>query len=117
MSEGNNEKNSILKCKIPSISACLVVILLLFLLLIFSAVIVTKIRGLTDPLHPDIARQEHIVYSKYTDWSIVESGSTYIIYVDNRTDNLYIELKSNEYSSALSPLLDKNGLPMKLSDY
>ena len=112
------ENESILKCKPPSLSVCLFVVLLLILIMGITTFLVAEVKMLTTPLNETTTENEtRIVESQYIHFDLVEIGDTYNIYVDKDTDILYIELKANGYSSALSVILKADGAPKKLSDY
>jgi len=118
MSDDRNVDNGEIKCKSPSLSACLFVILLLVLIMGITSFLVAEVKMLTTPLNGTVTENEtHIVESQYVSFDIVEVGDTYNIYVDRDTEILYIELKANGYSSALTALMKADGTPKKLSDY
>lgn len=118
MSEDCNIDNSGIKCKPPSLSVCLFVVLLLILIVGITSFLFAEVKMLISPLNDTAMENEiHIVESQYVRFDIVEVGDTYNIYVDKDTEILYIELKANGYSSALSVLMKADGTPKKLSDY
>lgn len=107
-----------IKCKTPSVSVCLFVVLLLILTVVLTSFLFAEVKMLISPLNDTAIENEiHIVESQYVCFDIVEVGDTYNIYVDKDTEILYIELKANGYSSALSVLMKADGTPKKLSDY
>ena len=118
VSEDCNIDNSGIKCKPPSLSVCLFVVLLLILIVVLTSFLFAEVKMLISPLNDTAMENEiHIVESQYVRFDIVEVGDTYNIYVDKDTEILYIELKANGYSSALSVLMKADGTPKKLSDY
>lgn len=104
------------KNKLPLGSICLVGVLLLTLLLLLAITIVARVHSVISPLNSNISN-ESVIDSKYIDFHIVEQGENYVIYVDQQTGVLYMEIKSNGYSSAITVLLNEDGTPKKLSDY
>lgn len=104
-----------IECKKPGGTVCLLVILLLVLIISISGFIVKKITTLVHPLNNDIRNQqyEYTIESNYINLQILEKESTYVIYRDTNTDNLYLELRANGYSSALTPILESDGTPKK----
>lgn len=114
MSDG--ETSNKVKYKFPSFSICMVVVLLLMFVVLMISIIIARIQSVTNPLNDNMIN-ESAISSMYVDLEIVEKDQYHTIYVDNQTGILYMEIKSNGYSSALTVLLKEDGTPKKLSDY
>lgn len=105
------------KYKRPTTTVCLLVILLLIFIICITILTIQQVAKIIDPLFNDNRdmQNEYVIESSYVNLEIVERGDTYIIYRDNYTDILYLELRSNGYSSSLTVIMDENGEPKKYS--
>ena len=104
-----------IECKKPAGNVCLLVVLLLVLIISLVTFVAKQIHFIVNPLNNDIRNQQHEydIESEYINLQILEKEQTYVIYRDINTNNLYLELRSNGYSSALTPILESDGTPKK----
>lgn len=100
--------------KKPSNTICLVVVMLLILVVSCCAFFYVEANRLIEQLN---TVEGNVVSSEYVSFSIIENEETYTIYRDDTTDILYIELKRNGYSSALTILFNEDGTPKKYGQY
>jgi hypothetical protein len=107
-----------MKFKKPSNTICLVVVLLLVFILISGAFVYSQIYHLVTPLgETEIISGKVIIDSPYVELDVIEQENQYTILRDKQTDVLYIELRRNGYSSAVTVLLNEDGTPKKYSQF
>ncbi len=102
-----------MKLKKPSNTVCLIVVALLVFILFCTTILVHEIKKIITPLDTN----ENTITSVYADFEEIESTIEYSIYRDIETDVLYIEIRRNGYSSALSPLFNSDGSLKKFSQF
>jgi archaellum component FlaG (FlaF/FlaG flagellin family) len=105
--------------KKPSNTICLIVVVLLLFILCCGAFVYSQINDLTEPLENEHVYKagEKLADSVYTDFEIIEQRKEYTILRDAQTDVLYIELRRNGYSSALTVLFNADGTPKTYSQF
>ena len=102
-----------MKFKKPSNTVCLIVLALLVFIVFCTAILFHEVRKVVTPLDTN----GNTITSVYADFQEIESSEEYSIYRDIETDVLYIEMRRNGYSSALSPLYNGDGTLKKYSQF
>ena len=84
-----------------------------------GAFVYTQIVNLTEPLEVErlYITGDNVINSTYAELEIIEHKPEYTVFRDLQTDVLYIELKRNGYSSALTVLLNADGSPKMYSQF